>query len=202
MYPFGVDSAWHRADNGLLFFNSLKMKISVVFGVVQVRLCMAAAVAVTLRLCGCGCGSCALPAVTPSPQMSFGIILKMTNAVHFKSKLDLYFECLPQLLFMLSLFGYMLFLIFFKWSIDWNNPPEGAEGAPPSLVDTLIGIVLSPGSVVDAMYVQPQPPPCLLRRVCVPHSGRVVGAGSKARQLCRCFCCSSSSSAYPSCCTS
>ena len=134
--------------------------------------------------------------------MSFGIILKMTNAVHFKSKLDLYFECLPQLLFMLSLFGYMLFLIFFKWSIDWNNPPEGAEGAPPSLVDTLIGIVLSPGSVVDAMYVQPQPPPCLLRRVCVPHSGRVVGAGSKARQLCRCFCCSSSSSAYPSCCTS
>ena len=56
-----------------------------------------------------------------------------------------------QLLFMLALFGYMLFLIFFKWTIDWSDPPAGAS-APPSLVDTLIGIVLTPGTVVDQMY--------------------------------------------------
>lgn len=118
VYPFGVDPVWHAANNDLLFFNSLKMKMSVIFGITQ---------------------------------MTFGLLLKVANALHFRSRVDLLLEALPQLIFMLSLFGYMIFLIVFKWSINWNDAAS-APGAPPSLIDTLINIALKPGTVQDQMY--------------------------------------------------
>lgn len=38
VYPFGVDPAWRQAANELSFSNSLKMKLAIIFGVVQITL--------------------------------------------------------------------------------------------------------------------------------------------------------------------
>lgn len=48
-------------------------------------------------------------------HMVFGIFLKAANCLYFKKMVDFYCEFIPQVIFMIVLFGYMDFLIVFKW---------------------------------------------------------------------------------------
>ena len=47
------------------------------------------------------------------------------------------------MLFMLCTFGYMIFLIVFKFCVDWSSSARAA----PNLVQTMIAMFLAPGSV-------------------------------------------------------
>ena len=99
VYPFGLDPIWHVTVNELLFFNSFKMKLSVIFGIIQ---------------------------------MFLGTCLKGLNAIYFNEKLDLAFEFVPMVVFASSLFLYMVFLIFYKWSTNWNSRMLSATCVDPA----------------------------------------------------------------------
>lgn len=93
-YPFGLDPAWTGASNELLFVNSLKMKLSVLFGVIQ---------------------------------MSLGLIFRVCNAMGQGTKknwVDFFLECIPMIVFMVCFFGWMDFMILYKWAYPVSPPPS------------------------------------------------------------------------------
>ncbi|NXP33680.1 VPP3 ATPase, partial [Leiothrix lutea] len=48
-------------------------------------------------------------------HMGFGVMLGVFNHVHFQQQHRLVLEFLPEMIFLLALFGYLVFLIFYKW---------------------------------------------------------------------------------------
>ncbi|XP_048467726.1 V-type proton ATPase 116 kDa subunit a 2-like [Rhincodon typus] len=48
-------------------------------------------------------------------HMTFGVILGVFNHLHFKKKFNIYLVFIPELLFMMCLFGYLVFMIIYKW---------------------------------------------------------------------------------------
>lgn len=48
-------------------------------------------------------------------QMTFGVCLKAMNAVYFKESLDFFFEFIPMIIFVLSLFGWVSKIKVFFW---------------------------------------------------------------------------------------
>ena len=77
--------------------------------------------------------------------MTFALLLSLVNARHFKKPIDIWGNFVPGMIFFQSIFGYLAFCIVFKWSIDWSalHPPQN----PPSLLNMLIQMFLSPGTV-------------------------------------------------------
>ena len=76
-------------------------------------------------------------------QMTFGIVLSYLNHSYFQDRLAVVCEFIPRMIFMLATFGYMIFLIVFKFCVDWSQSPIG----PPNLVQTMIAMFLAPGQV-------------------------------------------------------
>ncbi|CAH7471255.1 V-type proton ATPase 116 kDa subunit a 4 [Phodopus roborovskii] len=48
-------------------------------------------------------------------QMTFGVVLSLFNHIYFKRTLNIILQFIPEMIFMLSLFGYLVFMIIFKW---------------------------------------------------------------------------------------
>lgn len=101
--------------------------------------------------------------------MTFALCLQLPNHLKFKRPLDIYANFIPQMIFLQSIFGYLVVCILYKWSIDWSNSPT----QPPSLLNMLIAMFLSPGTVDPGTQLYPgqgfvQVVLLLLAVVCVP----------------------------------
>ena len=90
-------------------------------------------------------------------QMSMGVIMKGFNALHFRNRLDFFFEFIPQFLLLFVLFGWMDILIIGKWveyknidaNFDTRNPNEVAGydqvHLSPPIISTMIDMFLKFG---------------------------------------------------------
>ncbi|KAL9395595.1 hypothetical protein Peur_009848 [Populus x canadensis] len=105
-YPFGLDPKWHGTRSELPFLNSMKMKMSILFGVAQ---------------------------------MNLGIIISYFNAKFFGDNINIWYQFVPQMIFLNSLFGYLSLLIIVKW----------CTGSQADLYHVMIYMFLSPTDDLD-----------------------------------------------------
>ncbi len=71
--------------------------------------------------------------------MLFGIVMKGVNSVFFKNALDFFFEFIPQFVFLIVTFGFMDFLVIYKWLTYYPDP-----SVAPSIITIMINMVLTP----------------------------------------------------------
>jgi V-type H+-transporting ATPase subunit a len=57
-------------------------------------------------------------------QMIVGLILRFSNSIHERNFVDFFCECCPMMVFMVCFFGFMDYMILFKWVTPLSNPPS------------------------------------------------------------------------------
>ncbi|KQS52101.1 V-type proton ATPase 116 kDa subunit a isoform X8 [Drosophila erecta] len=84
-------------------------------------------------------------------HMIFGVVMSWHNHTYFRNRISLLYEFIPQLVFLLLLFFYMVLLMFIKWiKFAATNKKPYSEVCAPSILITFIDMVL---------FNKPKPPP-------------------------------------------
>ena len=82
-------------------------------------------------------------------HMIFGVCMSVVNMVHFRNKISILLEFLPQILFLCLLFAYMVALMFLKWILfsSTTNEQIYKPGCAPSILNMFINMMLFKDSV-------------------------------------------------------
>jgi len=80
-------------------------------------------------------------------HMICGVLVNLCNHIYFKEYYLIICKFVPEFLMLTSVFGYLCFTIMYKWCYNWFKPD--AIGPPPSLLNMLIYLFMSPGNVKE-----------------------------------------------------
>nr|CAD7425133.1 unnamed protein product [Timema monikensis] len=84
-------------------------------------------------------------------HMLFGVVLSLWNYTYFRLTANIVFQFIPQIIFLIFLFFYMVLLMFIKWvNYGPTNPTETGPYCAPSILITFINMVLFKSSAVPA----------------------------------------------------
>uniref|UniRef100_A0A8D2KY22 V-type proton ATPase subunit a n=2 Tax=Varanus komodoensis TaxID=61221 RepID=A0A8D2KY22_VARKO len=101
-------------------------------------------------------------------HMLFGVTLSLFNHIYFKKPLNIFLGFIPEIIFMSSLFGYLVILIFYKWvAYDAKNSMH----APSLLIHFINMFLFSYDSKANMLYTGQKGIQCFLVVVallCVP----------------------------------
>uniref|UniRef100_A0A8D3BFS0 V-type proton ATPase subunit a n=1 Tax=Scophthalmus maximus TaxID=52904 RepID=A0A8D3BFS0_SCOMX len=82
-------------------------------------------------------------------HMTFGVVLSVFNHLHFRQKFNMYLLFLPELLFLLCLFGYLVFMIFYKWLAFGARDSSQA----PSILIHFINMFVMQGTDITGLQI-------------------------------------------------
>uniref|UniRef100_A0A8C8EEY9 V-type proton ATPase subunit a n=1 Tax=Otus sunia TaxID=257818 RepID=A0A8C8EEY9_9STRI len=64
-------------------------------------------------------------------HMIFGVVLSLFNHIYFKKYINIILQFIPEMIFIVSLFGYLVFMIIFKWC---HFDVHSSQSAPSILI--------------------------------------------------------------------
>jgi len=170
VYPFGLDPMWHVTSNELLFFNSFKMKLSVIFGILQMF-----------------AGTCLKGINSIYFGEKLDLYFEVLPMIVFAASLFIYMVILIFMKWSINWNERMLSATCFdpagdEWQADWTVCDQSGNGyctpwgyscndgdttadkcpldyggsgdgcQPPNLITSLINIALAPGDVDEPLY--------------------------------------------------